>query len=150
MSTVHVSCPHCQAKNRLPAARLDQGPRCGQCKAPLFTGAPVELTAASAARFLQANDLPVLVDCWAAWCGPCQGFAPVFAAAARELEPALRFAKLDTDRAPELAAAWQIRSIPTLLLFRGGREAARVSGALPAPQLRQWLREQGVALPAGT
>ena len=150
MSALHVNCPHCQATNRVPAQRLSAQPKCGQCKRPLFTGQPLELTAANAQQTLQRNDIPVLVDCWAPWCGPCKGFAPVFAQAARELEPALRFAKLNTDEVQQLAAAWQIRSIPTLILFRGGQETARVSGALPGPQLYEWLRQAGIQLPAAS
>ena len=105
---------------------------------------PLPLTADNAAAVLARNDLPVLVDCWAPWCGPCRGFAPVFEQAAREFEPRLRFAKLNTDEAQQLAGQWNIRSIPTLILFQGGRELRRISGALARPQLEGWLREAGV------
>jgi len=142
--TLHVTCAACGTTNRLPAARLDQSPRCGKCKQPVFAGAPSELSGAGVDNFLQHNDLPVLVDCWAPWCGPCRSFAPQFEKAAAAWEPRLRFAKLNTDEETNAAARWGIRSIPTLILFRGGREVQRISGALPLPQLQQWLQENGV------
>lgn len=139
-----ISCPHCLKSNRVPEERLGDGPRCGSCKKPLFDGKPMQLTAANAAAILNHTEIPVLVDCWASWCGPCRSFAPIFEQAARDLEPRLRFAKLDTEGNQQLAARWQIRSIPTLILFRGGKEVDRVSGALPGPQLLQWLAQQGI------
>ncbi len=144
MSVTAISCPHCQKTNRVPSERLGDGPKCGNCKKPLFSGKPMQLTAANVAATLKQNEIPVLVDCWASWCGPCRSFAPVFEKAAAEFEPKLRFAKLDTEANQQVAARWQIRSIPTLILFKDGQEAARVSGALPGPQLQQWLRQQGV------
>jgi thioredoxin 2 len=143
MSTsLHVVCPACAAVNRIPQERPATAAKCGKCGQRLFQGKPVELDAAGFERHLGQSGLPLLVDFWAAWCGPCQAMAPVFAAAARELEPRLRLAKLDTDAVPEVAARYGIRSIPTLILFKDGREAARVSGALPAGQLRQWIERQ--------
>jgi len=144
MTTTTLSCPNCQKSNRVPSDRLGDGPRCGNCKKPLFSGKPMTLTAANAVATLNHNDIPVLVDCWASWCGPCKSFAPTFEKAAKELEPKVRFAKLDTEANEQLAARWQIRSIPTLILFKGGKEADRVSGALPGPQLRQWLSQHGI------
>ena len=143
MSTsLHVVCPACAAVNRIPQERPATAAKCGKCGQRLFQGKPVELDAAGFERHLGQSGLPLLVDFWAAWCGPCQAMAPVFAAAARELEPRLRLAKLDTDAVPEVAARYGIRSIPTLILFKDGREAARVSGAVPAGQLRQWIERQ--------
>lgn len=141
---MNIACPHCLTTNRIPDERLGDKPRCGKCKAALFDGHPMTLTAANAAKILGNTDIPVLVDCWASWCGPCKSFAPIFAAAAKELEPALRFAKLSTEDNEQLAGQWGIRSIPTLILFKGGKEEARVSGALPLNQLKQWLDQQGV------
>jgi len=141
---LNISCPHCHTTNRVPDARLSQQPKCGKCKQTLFAGAPMILDQANAARVIGKTDIPVLVDCWADWCGPCKSFAPTFAAAARELEPRLRFAKCDTQANEQLAAQWGIRSIPTLILFHHGREKARVSGDLPLNQLKAWLVEQGV------
>jgi thioredoxin 2 len=146
MHTTNISCPHCNATNRLPTARLAESPNCGKCKKPLFFGKPLELTANNLSATLNNNDIPVLVDCWAEWCGPCKSFAPIFTQAAQQMEPQLRFAKLDTQAQQNIAARWQIRSIPTLILFRQGKEIARVAGALPLIQLTQWLAQQGIQL----
>lgn len=144
MSVTAISCPHCLKTNRVPGERLGDGPKCGNCKKPLFNGKPIQMTAANAASLLNHTDIPVLVDCWASWCGPCRSFAPVFEKAAAQYEPKLRFAKVDTEANQQLAARWNIRSIPTLILFKGGKEASRLSGALPEAQLQQWLQQQGV------
>lgn len=143
--SVNLSCPHCHTTNRVPEARLGDGPKCGRCKAPIFAGKAQALTAANVSAVLNNNDIPVLVDCWASWCGPCQQFAPIFEQAAAKYEPKLRCAKLDTEANQALAGQWNIRSIPTLILFKGGKEAARINGALPAPQLAQWLAQQGIS-----
>lgn len=144
MPTATLTCASCGTINRVPRERLGEHPRCGKCRSPVLQGEPLEMTADNAATLLGSNSVPVLVDCWAAWCGPCRGFAPVFEQAAREMEPRLRFAKLDTDGEQQLARQWGIRSIPTLILFRDGREAARLSGAMSLGQLQQWLQQQGI------
>ncbi len=141
MAALHVVCPHCNGVNRVPEDRLAAGPRCGKCKRPLFDGHPVNLTAASFERHVARSDLPVLVDFWAPWCGPCKMMAPVFQQAAAELEPRLRLAKVNTEEEPQLAARYGIRSIPTLVLFRGGREVARQAGAMDLASLVAWARQ---------
>ncbi len=144
MSTTNITCPKCNAKNRLPSDRLGDGPKCGKCKKPIFSGKPMDVTAANVAAVLNHNEIPVLVDCWAPWCGPCKSFAPTFEHAARELEPKVRLAKLNTEAHQQVAGRWKIRSIPTLILFKQGKEVARLSGAVGLPQLKQWLTLQGV------
>lgn len=133
-----VVCPHCHAPNRVPADKLDAGGSCGKCKRALFAGAPVELDAASFETHVGRSDIPVLVDFWAPWCAPCRMMAPAFAQAARQLEPRVRLAKLDTEAHPAPAARLGIRSIPTLILFRNGREVARQSGAMDAANIIRW------------
>ena len=135
-----VVCPHCQSPNRLPSARLGDQPRCGKCKQPLFTGHPVALTDQTFDRHLTRSDLPIVVDFWAEWCGPCKMMAPFFEQAAAELEPEVRLAKVNTDENPGLGRRYQISAIPTTAVFKGGQEVARQSGAMNLPQLLQWIR----------
>ena len=140
MSTpLSIPCPHCAALNRVPEDRLGQHPVCGRCKQPLFEGKPAALTAANFDAVAGRGELPVVIDFWAPWCGPCLSFAPVFAEAAASLEPQLRLAKVDTEAQPALAQRFGIRSIPTLLVLRNGKEVARQAGALNGMQLRQFL-----------
>src|SRR5690349_17018721 len=136
-----IACPACTALNRVPADRLADSPTCGRCRSGLFLGKPMAVDDASFERVVLRSGIPVVVDFWAAWCGPCRAFAPVFEEATRRLEPALRFAKLDTEAAQATAARYGIRSIPTIALFGGGRELARQSGALPLDRFMAWLGE---------
>ena len=138
---LHIVCPHCDAVNRIPADKLDARPKCGKCHQPLFTGAPLALDTARFQRHLERNDIPLLVDFWAEWCGPCKMMAPVFEQAAGQLEPRVRLVKVDTDREQALASSLGIRGIPTLILFRGGREVARTSGATNLQGLLAWVRQ---------
>lgn len=140
---LHIVCPHCEAVNRIPSVRLGEAPKCGKCHQPLFTGQPVELSATTFQAHVARNDIPVLVDFWAPWCGPCKMMAPQFVQAASQLEPDMRLAKIDTEAEQALGAQFDIRSIPTLVLFRGGREVARQAGAMRSAQIVQWARSHG-------
>lgn len=137
---LHIVCAHCHATNRVPADRLSAAPKCGGCHQPLFAGQPFELTQQYFDRHINQSDLPMLVDFWAPWCGPCHMMAPAFAKAAAVLEPKMRLVKVNTEQEQALALHYHIRSIPTLLLFRNGQEAARRSGALSEHDIVRWAQ----------
>jgi thioredoxin 2 len=140
--SLHVVCPHCSTTNRVLRARLADGAKCGACRQRLFPGRPLALTQASFERHVANNDIPVVVDFWAPWCGPCRAMASAFDEATAHLEPRVRLAKLNTEAEPGIAARYGIRGIPTLILFKGGREIARQSGALDLPTLVRWIESR--------
>lgn len=137
---LHIVCPHCTTTNRVPREKLSAVPACGKCGQDLFTGRPAELDSKQFSLHIQRNDIPVLVDFWAPWCGPCRVMAPAYEKAAKQLEPGFRVVKLNTEEAPELAAGHNIRSIPTLALFKHGKEVARQAGAVDTAQILAWVR----------
>ena len=138
-----LACPHCSTLNRFPRERLSAGNKgkCGQCGSPLFDGHPVALDASSFEAHAAKSDLPVLVDFWAPWCGPCKAMAPQFERAAARLEPAVRLAKINTDEEQELAQRFGIQGIPTMILFHHGKPIARQSGAMDASAIERWTRD---------
>ena len=147
MSASHqVVCGHCGKINRLPAERVATNARCGSCHQPVFSGRPIEVDEPAFDRHLAHNDIPVLVDVWAPWCGPCRSMAPMFERAAQQLEPGVRLLKLNSDKAPSVSSRLGISGIPTLLLMRGGREIARTSGAMDTRNIVAWTTA-GLARP---
>ncbi|MDH5600980.1 MAG: thioredoxin TrxC [Gammaproteobacteria bacterium] len=138
---IHIVCPSCDSINRLPAEKLTAAGKCGKCKSALFSGEVIELNTANFSKHVSRNDIPVLVDFWAPWCGPCKMMAPVFAQAAQQLQPAIRVAKVNTETEQQLAAQFQIRSIPTLAIFKHGKEIARTAGAMDLQNLVNWVNQ---------
>ena len=139
MPAKQLVCPHCGQKNRVPADRLAHNPQCGSCHQPLLPGEPISVDDKGFTRHISGNELPVLVDFWAPWCGPCQMMAPAFAQAAADLKLKARFIKVNTEEQQGLASRYGIRSIPTLAVFKNGREVARVAGAMDARRLKSWI-----------
>ncbi|MBM9520559.1 thioredoxin TrxC [Desulforhopalus vacuolatus] len=140
-SLIQIVCPSCSAKNRLSKARLHDKPLCGKCGKPLLSSSPVTGNDKNFSRYITDNGLPVVVDFWAPWCGPCKQFAPTFEQVAGEMSAQACFVRLDTEHNQHTAGGYNIRSIPTLVIFHHGKEIARMSGALPQPQFKQWLAQ---------
>ncbi|WP_316675967.1 thioredoxin TrxC [uncultured Tolumonas sp.] len=136
-----IVCPNCSAINRVPSSKLNAHPLCGKCRQGLLSEHPIIANDQNFSRFIEKNDLPVVVDFWASWCGPCQQFAPVFSQVSHEMATQACFIKLDTENNQMIASRYQIRSIPTLMIFHHGKEIARLSGALPKTQFKQWLQQ---------
>jgi len=139
MNLQHIVCPACHTVNRVPSARLAQQPHCGKCKAFLFDGHPLELIASNFQQHISRSDIPIVVDFWAPWCGPCKMMAPAYAQAVSKLEPRVRMAKLNTEQEQTIAAQFNIRSIPTLVIFKAGHEIARQSGAMNTADIVCWV-----------
>lgn len=142
IQSLHLVCFSCGAENRLPSERIRDKPKCGSCGAPLFPSSPSEVDGQTLERHVAKDGVPLMVDCWASWCGPCRAMAPQFEAAAAALAPTARLAKLNTQEASDAAAKLGIQSIPTLILFAGGREVARTSGSMDARAIVRWTEQQ--------
>ena len=136
----HIVCPHCNAINRIPMARLNDNPACGKCHKALFVAHPLELTAANFSQQINRNDIPVVIDFWAPWCGPCKMMAPAFEQASAQLEPRFRLAKINTENEQAIASRFNIQSIPTLAIFKNGKEITRQAGAMSASDIVRWVQ----------
>ena len=150
MTSLDIVCPSCFTVNRVPEERLGDHPKCGNCHEQVFCGRPVSVDSQQFRKMIERNDIPVVVDFWATWCGPCKMFGPVFAEAAGELEPRMRLIKVETDQCQDIAAALRIQSIPTLAVFQGGREIGRQAGAMPKGRFMEWLSTVSGATAAHT
>ena len=138
----HIVCPYCNGTNRLPSNKISQDVKCGRCKKPIFDTKPITLTTDNISQHLEKNDIPVMIDFWAPWCGPCKVMGPNFEQASRNFKTKVRFAKVNTEDQQSLGAHFNIRSIPTLVLFKEGKEVDRVSGALDANALISWINSK--------
>jgi thioredoxin 2 len=139
--TKHIVCPACSAVNRIPSAKIDARPACGKCHKPLFNGHPVKLTAENFQTHINRSDIPVVVDFWAPWCGPCKMMAPAFEQASADLQPRVRLAKLNTEDENNIGARLNIRSIPTMVIFKNGKELARQAGAMSVTDIKSWIAQ---------